>query len=150
MWTSGGITGSAGAEPTQLQKLASVGALAVVAVAVLFSLLPFKFADGVPCGPPLLGAKAKTERSIVGFARPTEACRDKGTSRVTVTAVVALLAVAAGIAPAFVAPPGTDCRMGRHDDCRAWWAAGIGGSFGEAFSCQCRCHQAERQGKFRN
>lgn len=143
----GGMTD---AQPSPLLKLASLVTLLVVALALVFSLLPFKFARAVSCGAPLLGSEAKDDRPIVGFARPTDACRQKGTSRLTVVAVVAVLAVGAGIAPAFVAPPGADCRMGRHDDCRAWWAVGMGGMFGEALSCQCRCHQAERQGKFRN
>jgi hypothetical protein len=131
------------------QRPVAVVALIVGILAFAFSLLPFKFGGAIPCEAPLFGAEAKTDATLIGYTRPDPACRGKGIRRMTTAAMAALLVVAAATAPSFIPPPGQDCRAGRHDDCRAWWPATMG-AIGARMACKCRCHQAERQGKFRN
>ena len=127
---------------TSQQKLVPVFVFLFLAVAIGYSLLPFRFADAVNCGPPLLGAEAKTKVvSSRGLIKPEEDCLNIGKSRLTVAAVTALLAVLAGTAMVALQPLSQECLSGGHDDCREWWP-NLAGGLGERLGCQCDCHTA--------
>ncbi|MGH9189421.1 MAG: hypothetical protein ACRD0Q_05250 [Acidimicrobiales bacterium] len=127
---------------TSQQKLVPVFVFVVLAAAIGYALLPFRFADAVNCGPPLLGAKAKTKTvSSRGFIKPEEDCLAAGKSRLTVSAVVAFIAVLAGTAMVGLQPLSQECLSGGHDDCTEWWP-NIAGGLGERLGCQCDCHSA--------
>ena len=44
---------------TRQQKIVPIVVLAVIALSLVWALIPFKFADIVDCGAPLLGAHPK-------------------------------------------------------------------------------------------
>lgn len=83
---------------TSVQKATPAVALAVMALALLFALIPFKLADGqVNCGPPLLGANPDvTER--VGQVVPERDCLARGRSKLLFAGFMALFAAGAGTA----------------------------------------------------
>jgi hypothetical protein len=125
---------------TTQQKIVPAFVLLVVAAAVGYALLPFRFAGAVNCGPPLLGAEAKTKVvSSKGFIKPEEDCLSKGKSRLVVSAVTALVAALAGTAMLAFQPLSAECLGGNHDDCSEWWM-NMAGGFGESLGCQCECH----------
>lgn len=112
----------------------------VLAAAIGYALVPFRFADDVDCGAPLLGAKAKTAMATTsGFVRPVEDCLATGKSRLTVSAVTAFVAVLAGTAMVGLKPVSASCLNGNHDDCSEWWPNAAGG-MGASLGCQCSCH----------
>jgi hypothetical protein len=125
---------------TSQQKAAPIVALVVMLVAIGYSLIPFRFADTISCGPPLLGAEARTKTApSTGFIRPAEDCRASGKSRLTVSGVVAFVAVLAAAAAVGLKPLSAECNSGNHDDCAHWWP-GMLGPVGERLACQCECH----------
>ena len=113
---------------------------ALLFVAVGYSLLPFTFADTIHCSPPLLGAEPKEKTApVTGFIRPAEDCLSSGKSRAVLSAVIALIAVAAGTAMVALKPISQRCFSGDHSNCHSYWPGVIGG-IGNEFSCQCTCH----------
>lgn len=125
---------------TSPQKAAPLVALAVMLLAIGYALIPFEFAGVVDCGPPLLGAEAKTkEAPSSGFIRPTEDCLSAGKSRLTVSGVVVFVAVLAAAAAVGLRPLSAECNGGNHDDCSQWWPNTMG-SLAGGFGCQCECH----------
>src|SRR5207248_3529313 len=124
-----------GRSVTKPQKYICFAALAVVLIAVGWTLLPFRFADAVDCGPPLLGAKPGAYESRgVGLIKPDRDCHDKAKSRLTVAAVASLLAVGTAAAALYLQPLSRQCMSGNHDECPEWWPAALGPA-GEGFSC---------------
>lgn len=123
-----------------IQRIAAYVSLGFVALAIVFALLPFTFADTVHCGPPLLGSDPETTE-VTGRAgvliEPERDCERTGRSRLATSGFVAILAVAAGAGVSQIPPPGKDCREGRHEDCHGGWPALIGA---DRFACQCSCH----------
>lgn len=111
-------------------------ALSIVALAIVFALLPFSFAGTVSCGPALLGSKPRTF-DAVGLTQPERDCERTGRSRLAISGVMAILAVAAGAGVSQIQPPGKDCREGRHSDCHGGWPALVGA---RRLACQCSCH----------
>lgn len=83
---------------TTVQKAAPAVVLGVIALALLFALIPFKLADGqVTCGPPLFGANPNvTER--VGQVEPEEDCLSRGRSKLLFAGFMAVFAAAGGVA----------------------------------------------------
>ena len=125
---------------TGQQKAAPLIALAVMLLAIGYALIPFQFADVSDCGAPLRGAEAKTETApSAGFIRPTEDCLASGKSRLTVSGVVAFVAVLAAAAAVGLRPLSAECNSGSHDDCSYWWP-NLLGPLGERLGCQCDCH----------
>ncbi len=125
---------------TSQQKAAPVVALVVMLLAIGYSLIPFQFADAIDCGAPLLGAEAKTETApSTGFIKPKEDCLASGKSRLTVSGVIAFVAVLTAAAAVKLRPLSAECNSGSHDDCSYWWP-GMLGSVGERLACQCDCH----------
>ncbi len=125
---------------TSQQKVVPIVALVVMLLAIGYALIPFQFADAIDCGPPLLGAEAKTKTApSAGFIRPDEDCLASGKSRLTVSGVVAFLAVLTAAAAVGLRPLSKECDSGNHDDCTQWWP-GMLGSAGERLACQCQCH----------
>jgi hypothetical protein len=100
--------------------------------------LPFKVAGVASCGPPLFGAHARTTRSI-GLIRPKEDCSHQGKSRLVTAAFVVLLASVVVAAAALTKGQSQACLEGRHDDCKEWWPAALGGA-GRRMACNCTCH----------
>ena len=119
-----------------IQRIGALVALSIVALAIVFALMPFTFADSVECGPALLGSKPRTVESV-GLTEPTRDCARTGTSRLAVSGVMAIIAVATGAGISQIQPPGKDCREGRHGDCHGGWPALIGV---RRLACQCSCH----------
>jgi hypothetical protein len=126
---------------TRQQKIVPFAVLFVIALSLIWSLIPFKFADIVSCGPPLLGAHAESGAPGTSFIDPKTDCRSKGKSRLSVSAVASFLAVLAGTAVINLKPISASCAAGDHDDCREWWLAIALGSAGTGLSCQCPCHE---------
>ncbi len=125
---------------TSQQKAAPAIALVVMLVAIGYSLIPFQFAGVIDCGPPLLGADAKTETApSAGFIRPEEDCLASGKSRLTVSGVIAFLAVLTAAAAVGLRPLSKECNSGNHDDCKDWWPM-MAGPVGQRLACQCECH----------
>jgi len=125
---------------TNQQKAAPAVALFVMLLAIGYTLIPFQFADAIDCGPPLLGADARTKTApSTGFIRPEEDCLASGKSRLTVSGVVAFLAALTAAAAVGLKPISAECANGNHDDCAHWWP-GMLGSAGERLACQCECH----------
>jgi hypothetical protein len=122
---------------TGIQKVAAYVALAFVALALVFALLPFTFADRLSCGPALFGSKPRNSEAVGGLIQPELNCERAGRSRLATSGFVAILAVAAGAGVSQIPPPGKDCRDGRHDECHGGWPALIGM---QRFACQCSCH----------
>lgn len=125
---------------TGIQKIAAFISLGFVALAIVFALLPFTFADTVRCGPALLGSEPETTE-LSGRAslliQPERDCERTGRSRLATSGFVAILAVAAGAGVTQIPPPGKDCRAGRHQDCHGGWPALVGL---RRFACDCPCH----------
>ena len=114
--------------------------LGVVAVAVVFALLPFTFADTVSCGPALFGSEPRDlGRPRVGLVQPERDCERTGRSRLATSGFVAILGVVTGAGVSLVQPPGKDCRDGRHTECHGGWPTLVGL---DRFACQCPCHNA--------
>ncbi|MDQ4096384.1 MAG: hypothetical protein M3144_00735 [Actinomycetota bacterium] len=123
---------------TRAQKLTPVLVLGIMFLAVGWSLLPFEFAPGVDCGPPLLGGKAKSDVSV-GLIHPKEDCQSKAKSRLLTSAMISLAVVAAGTAAIALKPQSIQCLAGRHDECREWWSNALSDNF-TGLGCQCECH----------
>jgi hypothetical protein len=125
-------------EWTRGQKLMPGIALLVMLLAIGWTLLPFEFAEGVKCGPPLLGGHPKSEASV-GLIIPKLDCHNKARSRLLTSALIALAAAAAGTAIVALQPISPQCYNGNHDDCPYWWANLVGNS---GLGCQCDCHES--------
>ncbi len=123
---------------TKAQKTLPAVMLGVMLLAVGWAFLPFEFARGVGCGPPLLGAKPDDPTSV-GLIHPEEDCRSKAKSRLLVSAMISLAAAGAGAAAVALKPISTQCLNGNHDDCPHWWANLLSDRF-EGLGCQCECH----------
>ncbi|HEX2274837.1 MAG TPA: hypothetical protein VHG90_13260 [Acidimicrobiales bacterium] len=125
---------------TKQQKVVSGVVVAILLLSVGWVLLPFRFADAVDCGPPLLGAEpGEYVETGQGFINPERDCHNKAKSRLTVAATASLLAVVVGVVSLTVKPQSAECLNGDHDACSQWWPAELGPT-GEEFSCQCTCH----------
>lgn len=120
-----------------VQRIVAFISLGVVALAVVYALLPFTFAGIVSCGPALLGSEPRSPRPEVGLVEPERDCARTGRSRLATSGFVAILAVVTGAGVTQVQPPGKDCRDGRHADCHGGWPALIGLN---RFACHCSCH----------
>jgi hypothetical protein len=125
---------------TTQQKVIPFAVLFVVALALVWSLIPFRFADVVDCEAPLFGAQPKNAAPPTSFINPEEDCRSKGKSRLSVSAVTAFVAVLAGTAILNLKPISSSCAGGDHDSCREWWLAAALGDAGTGLGCQCECH----------
>ncbi|MBW3581196.1 MAG: hypothetical protein KY447_10880 [Actinobacteria bacterium] len=119
-----------------IQRVGAIVALIIVALAIVFALMPFTFADSVSCGPALLGSKPRTTETI-GLTQPQRDCERTGRSRLATAGVMAIVAVATGAGISQIQPPGKDCREGRHGDCHGGWPALVGA---RRFACPCSCH----------
>ncbi len=119
------------------QRIVAFISLGVVALAIVFALLPFTFADTVKCGPALLGAEPRSAKPAVGLFQPERDCERTGRSRLATSGFVAILAVVTGAGVSQVKEPGKDCRDGRHADCHGGWPALVGLN---RFACKCSCH----------
>lgn len=125
---------------TSQQKAVPFVVLLILALAVAWSLVPFKFANIVDCGAPLMGAHPKNGAPPTSFINPEVDCLAKGKSRLSVSAVTAFVAVLAGAAMVSFKPVSSSCSSGDHDSCREWWLAAALGDAGAGLSCQCECH----------
>jgi hypothetical protein len=125
---------------TRQQKVVPVVVLAVIALSLVWALIPFNFANVVDCSAPLLGAHNQNEAPPTSFIHAKDDCLSKGKSRLSVSAVASLLAVLAGTAIINFKPISSSCAAGNHDDCREWWLAVALGDAGTGLSCQCECH----------
>ena len=125
---------------TREQKLVPIGVLLIVAISVIWGLIPFNFANVVDCSAPRLGAEPKNEAPATSFIDPKKDCLAKGKSRLSVSAVAAFGAVLAGTAMLAFKPISSSCSAGNHDDCREWWLAAALGDAGAGLGCQCECH----------
>ncbi len=126
---------------TRQQKVVPFVVLAILALAIVWSLIPFKFANIVDCSAPLFGAKPQSEAPPTSFINPEVDCLSKGKSRLSVSAVAAFVAVLAGCAAMNFKPISSSCAGGDHDSCREWWLAAALGDAGAGLSCQCECHE---------
>ena len=124
---------------TNQQKAIPFAVLFIVALAIVWSLIPFKFAGIVDCEAPLMGAGPKSGAPPTSFINPEKDCLAKGKSRLSVSAVTAFVAVLAGAAMLSLKPVSSSCANGSHDDCREWWVAALGPG-GAGLGCQCECH----------
>jgi hypothetical protein len=124
---------------TTQQKVVPFAALFVMALGLIWSLLPFDFANVVDCKAPLFGAKNTNEAPATSFINAEEDCKAKGKSRLSVTAVTAFVAALAAAAILSMKPISSSCANGDHDKCREYWLAGVLGE-GSGLSCQCECH----------
>lgn len=125
---------------TRQQKIVPIVVLAVIALSLVWALIPFKFANIVDCGAPLLGAHPESTAPATSFIDPKVDCLSKGKSRLSVSAVAAFVAVLAGTAMLALKPISSSCASGNHDDCREWWLAAALGEAGAGLGCQCECH----------
>ncbi|MGI9033392.1 MAG: hypothetical protein ACR2HY_06870 [Acidimicrobiales bacterium] len=126
---------------TKEQKVITGVVLAILVLAIGYTLIPFRFADAVNCGPPLLGAKpGHYEEKGTGFIKPDRDCRNAARSRLAVAGVTAILAMGVGVASLASKNISTSCLNGDHEDCTEWWTAELGEG-GEGYSCQCSCHR---------
>lgn len=125
---------------TKQQKIVPAFVLLIIALGIVWSLIPFKFANVVNCSAPLMGAHNKNEAPPTSFINAKKDCLSKGKSRLSVTAVTAFLAVLAGTAVLSLKPVSSSCAGGNHDDCREWWLAAALGDAGAGLGCQCECH----------
>ena len=128
---------------TRQQKLVPIGVLVILALSLLWSVIPFNFANVVDCEAPLFGASPKNEAPGTSFIDPEEDCLSKGKSRLLVSAVASFLAVFAGTAMLSMKPVSSSCNSGDHDDCREWWLAAAIGDAGRGLGCQCECHDVD-------
>ena len=126
---------------TKPQRMVPLVVGVVLLIAVVYSLIPFKFAGSVDCGAPLLGAKPGDERPPEGsLIRPKTDCKEAARTKLLVSATAALLATAAGTAMIYLKPESRQCLNGNHEDCPDGWQPMLG-SIGAAFACQCSCHE---------
>ena len=125
---------------TKQQRYISIGVLIVLVIAIGWTLLPFKFAGTLSCGPPILGGNpgefSDEGKSLIV---PERDCHNAARSRLTVAAVGALMAVIAGAVALAFQPVSRHCLAGDHDDCVDWWPAALG-PLGHSLGCQCDCH----------
>ena len=128
---------------TREQKVVPFAVLFVLALAVIWALIPFKFADVVNCSAPLFGAEPKNSAPPTSFIDPKKDCLSKGKSRLSVSAVTAFVAVLAGTAVLSFKPVSSSCAAGDHDNCREWWLAAALGDAGAGLGCQCECHAVD-------
>jgi len=124
---------------TNQQKAVPFVVLFILALALVWSLIPFRFANVVDCEAPLFGAQPKSDAPPTSFIDPKVDCLAKGKSRLSVSAVAAFVAVLAGTAMLSLQPTSKPCLNGDHDSCREWWLGALGGA-GSGLSCQCDCH----------
>ncbi len=124
-------------EYTTAQKTMPAIVLVVMLAAVVWTLLPYEFAEGVKCGPALTGGKAKSEETV-GLIIPELDCRSKARSRLLTSALISLAAAAAGTAIVALQPISPQCFKDNHDSCPYWWANLVAGS---GLGCQCECHE---------
>ncbi len=125
---------------TKQQKAVPFAVLFILLLSVAWGLIPFKFANIVDCGAPLLGAHPKSGAPPTSFINPKVDCLAKGKSRLSVSAVAAFVAVLAGTAVLSFKPISASCAGGDHDACNEWWLAAALGSAGAGLGCQCECH----------
>lgn len=125
-------------EFTRAQKLMPAIALVVMLAALVWTLIPFEFTEGVKCGPALTGGKPKSEESV-GLIIPKLDCGSKARSRLLTSALISLAAAAAGTAVVALQQISPQCYMGNHDECSYWWANLVGNS---GLGCQCDCHES--------
>ena len=83
---------------TRQQKFVPIGVLFIMALALIWSVIPFDFANVVDCEAPLFGAEPKNEAPPTSFINAEEDCLAKGKSRLLVSATAALFAAVAGAA----------------------------------------------------
>ncbi|MBA2438959.1 MAG: hypothetical protein H0V52_11520 [Acidimicrobiia bacterium] len=125
---------------SSLQRIVVFVSLGVVALAIVFALLPFTFAGSQRCGPALLGSEPRESGLPQGvLVDPERDCERTGRSRLATSGFVAILGVLTGAGVSLVQPPGKDCRDGRHSDCHGGWPAMVGF---DRFACQCSCHRS--------
>lgn len=124
---------------TRHQKLVPIGVLFIMALALVWTLIPFNFANVIDCEAPLLGAQPKNEAPPTSFIRADEDCLAKGKSRLLVSAVAALIAASGGLAMVAMKPISSACSGGDHDACREWWLGPLGPA-AASLGCQCECH----------
>jgi hypothetical protein len=130
-----------GLDMTRTQKAMPVFVLVVILLSVGWSFLPFEFAPGVGCGPPLFGAQPR-DPTPVGLIQPDEDCLNKGKSRLLVSAMLSLAAAGVGTAAVLLQPISTACMNGNHDDCRYGWGNFLSENF-SGLGCQCECHSGD-------
>ena len=122
------------------QKVISGVVLVILLLAIGYTLIPFRFADAVDCGPPLLGGKpGKYEDRGLGFIKPARDCKNAARSRLAVAAVTSFVAMGVGVAALASKNISANCLNGNHEDCTEWWTAELGEG-GQGYSCQCGCH----------
>lgn len=126
---------------TTQQKAVPFVVLFIIALSIVWSLLPFNFANVVDCEAPLFGAKNKNEAPPTSFINAEKDCKAKGKSRLSTSAVAAFVAVLAGTAIVSFKPISSSCSSGDHDSCREWWLTAALGDAGAGLSCQCECHE---------
>ena len=78
------------------RKVIPLVALLVLAGVLVYTLLPFKVAGAVSCGPALTGSEPRTEEVTVGLLRPPKACDDAGRNRLVNGGIIAVLALIGG------------------------------------------------------
>ena len=124
---------------TRQQKLVPIGVLVIIALVLVWSLIPFNFANVVDCEAPLFGASPKNEAPGTSFIDEEKDCLSKGKSRLLLSAVAAFMAASAGTAMLSLKPTSSSCAKGDHEDCREWWTAALSEA-GRGLGCQCECH----------
>ena len=124
---------------TRQQKLVPIGVLVVLAVSLLWTFIPFNFANVVDCQAPIFGANPKNGAPATSFIDPEKDCLSKGKSRLLVSAVASFMAVFAGAAMLSLKPISSSCSKGDHDDCREGWLSALGDA-AAGLGCQCECH----------
>lgn len=124
---------------TRQQKLVPIGVLVIMALALVWAVIPFNFANVVDCEAPLFGAQPKNEAPPTSFIRADEDCLAKGKSRLLVSAVAAFMAALGGAVMVASKPISSSCSSGDHESCREWWLAPLGAA-AAGLGCQCDCH----------
>lgn len=124
---------------TRQQKLVPIGVLLIMAVALVWAVIPFNFANVIDCEAPLFGASPKNEAPPTSFIRAEEDCLAKGKSRLLVSAVAAFMAALGGAVMVASKPVSASCSSGDHESCREWWLAPLGAA-AAGLGCQCECH----------
>lgn len=126
-------------EFTKAQKIMPAISLVIMLAAIVWTLLPFEFAEGVKCGPAITGGKPKSTQESIGLILPKIDCPNKARSRMLTSALIALAAAGAGTAVVALQQISPACFLGNHDSCSYWWANLVGEDSG--LGCQCDCHQ---------
>jgi len=125
---------------TRQQKYVPIGVLVILAVSLLWTFIPFNFANVIDCEAPIFGAQPKNDAPATSFIDPKKDCLSKGKSRLLVSAVASFMAVGAGAAMVGLKPISKACSNGEHDECGEWWLAAALGDAGAGLGCQCECH----------